>query len=100
MRIEFIYDNDCPNVEAARTLLQKSLEEAGIQSEWEEWNRDSEDCPAHAKKFGSPTILVNGQDIAGMNPASDANCCRVYDHGADGLKGVPTIEMVTKALTG
>ena len=99
MQIELIFESNCPNVDAARDLLSRVLKDSGSSCEWLEWNRDDPDSPDYARKFGSPTILVNGHDVAGLEPKSDANCCRVYDHGKDGLKGVPTFEMIRDALS-
>jgi hypothetical protein len=64
MKVEFIYDPDCPNVAEARAHLLRAFAEAGISPRWVEWSRDSAEAPVYARAFGSPTLLVNGHDVA------------------------------------
>ena len=64
MRVELIYDLGCPNVESARSMLIKAFTRTGQSARWREWDRNAADCPDYARGFGSPTILVNGRDIA------------------------------------
>ena len=58
MKVEFIYDLDCPNVAEARAQLLRAFTETGISPRWVEWSRDSAAAPAYARGFGSPTLLV------------------------------------------
>jgi hypothetical protein len=46
---------------------------------------------------GSPTILVDGRDVAGLAPAAEV-CCRVYA-GPNGFSGAPGIEQIAEALS-
>lgn len=97
-RIELIIDADCPNVDAARGVLREALTETGIGTEWTEWDRGSDDSPAYARKYGSPTILVDGLDVSGQGTESDANCCRVYVSPDGSFRGVPELDAVLSAL--
>ncbi len=97
-KIELIIDADCPNVEAARGVLREALAEAGVEAEWKEWDRESGGSPAYAREYGSPTILVDGQDVSGQGTESDANCCRVYVSADGRFRGVPDRELVVSAL--
>jgi len=45
--------------------------------------------------FGSPTILVDGEDVSGA-PSDEAASCRVY-LGSD-VRGVPSLETIIQAL--
>ena len=96
--VEFIYDVDCPNVEKARQQLQQAIDATNMDPVWQEWDRDAEDAPEYVQGYGSPTILVDGQDVAGLPPSADANCCRVYNT-EEGVAGVPSLEMITAALS-
>ncbi len=97
-RVELVYDNDCPNVDAARAQLRQALVEFRVPVEWQEWDRESADAPAYVKQYGSPTILIDGRDVAGTGTEAESNCCRVYA-GADGrLQGVPSVEEIQAAL--
>lgn len=98
--VEFIYDADCPNVEAARGQLLMAFERVRIAPQWQEWDRAKEDTPPYAGSYGSPTLLVDGRDVAGVEPSADAACCRVY-RGEDGsLSGVPSADEIVRALQG
>ena len=80
-RVELIYDKDCPNIQGARAALLQGFVEAGLQPSWTEWDRKSAESPPHVRQYGSPTILVDGRDVAGAEPADRSDACRVYDHG-------------------
>lgn len=96
LNIELIYDLDCPNVEDMRKQLLKAFAETKLKASWKEWDRNNDESPSYAKKYGSPTLLVNGKDIANQE-GSGANCCRVYID-KDGMKKVPSVDMIIKAL--
>jgi hypothetical protein len=97
--IELIYDSDCPNVPQARTNLLRAFSQAGMASRWREWDRADADAPAHVRAYGSPTILVDGRDVADAT-AADAACCRIYTNDQGGKQGVPPIALIVAALAG
>lgn len=96
--VELIYDQSCPNVDKAREVLREAFAQAGFPPAWIEWDRESPESPVHARRYGSPTILVNGKDIAGGAPNDGANCCRLYVDGDKGFSGVPSVDDITTAL--
>jgi hypothetical protein len=97
MRVELIYDADCPNVAAARSVLIEAFARTRTSARWREWERSAADTPAYARSYGSPTILVEGRDVAGVEPASASPNCRIY--GDDGLLSrTPTVSMICEAL--
>lgn len=97
MTVELIYDEECPNVAEARANLRRALVQVGLPPRWVEWNASSLAVPDYAKGFGSPAVLVNGEDVAGAAPI-EAACCRVYD--AAGTRSVaPPSELIVRALT-
>ncbi len=100
--VDLIVDAECPNVDDARALLRTALDEAGLPAEWREWDREASETPPALRGLGSPTILVNGVDVSGVDEtkpeAERANCCRVYAHDS-GLRGVPALRTVVLALT-
>jgi hypothetical protein len=98
MNVELIYDADCPNVTAMRSLLIKAFARTGVSARWREWERSTPDSPEYARSYGSPTILVDGEDIADTTPVAGAGACRVYagTHGA--LSCTPSLEAVCSAL--
>lgn len=99
-RVELIYDEDCPNIAAARAALLRGMAEAGLPAAWTEWDRRAPESPPHARHYGSPTILVDGRDVAGAEAGPGADACRVYEHEPGGLSGVPPVERIAAALRG
>ena len=97
-QVELVLDRDCPNVEAARMQLRRAFETIGETASWQEWDRDDPTCPAYARAFGSPTILVDREDVSGAGGRADANSCRVYEDEEGRLVGVPPLDVITAAL--
>lgn len=97
--VELIYDAECPNVEAAREQLRQAFRNIGLAPAWQEWDRESPTSPAHARQYGSPTILVDGRDVGGEAPRDSANCCRVYSSSETGLQRVPSVDAIATALS-
>ncbi len=93
--VELLYFPDCPNLPAAREQLRRALEEVGRRAEWLEHDVMAPHAPAHVRGFGSPTILVDGKDVAGADPTSGGSC-RVYP-GSD-VRGVPALAAIRAAL--
>lgn len=93
-----IHDAACPNVAAARSNLRAALDVVGQPPRWREFDRNAADTPAEWRVFGSPTILVEGRDVAGTDAAPGGNSCRVY-RSADGrLIGVPSVGQIAAGL--
>lgn len=95
--IELVWDDDCPNVDAARANLAEALRVLGVAPSWREWRRDDPGTPERARRAGSPAILVDGRDVEGHENEGDA-CCRLYV-GEDGRRaGAPRVESIVNAL--
>lgn len=95
--VELVYDKDCPNVAAARANLLRAFAEVGMPARWTEWEQSSPEAPARLRGFGSPTVLVEGHDVAGAQPVEGLAACRLYD-AADGRRGVPPVKQIASAL--
>ncbi len=96
MNVELIYDTSCPNVEATRAALLRAFAKLGRPPRWTEWERSAPDSPAYVRLYGSPTILVDGQDIVQGEPSGES--CRVYAGALDRLGGVPPLDKIVEAL--
>ena len=96
-KIEFIYEQGCPNIADARTQLRLALEQSGLPLHWQEWERSDPNSPAYARRFGSPSILVAGEDVAGEPPA-DAPSCRIYTNTRGRNRGIPDVNLIRHAL--
>lgn len=96
-QVELVYEPTCPYVEMARSHLRDAFKRAGLPPHWTEWNTAEHGVPAHARSYGSPTILVDGRDIAGLSPSEAGNCCRIYDIAAQD-RGAPPLDLIVTAL--
>ncbi len=85
-RIELVYLEGCPNASQARDNLRETVEASSQDLTWSEWDLMAESTPADFRRFGSPTVLVNGEDVTGENVGTEAMACR-----ADGAPSVATI---------
>jgi hypothetical protein len=98
-RVELIYDADCPNVERARAALRQALTALGAREEWREWNRGSPETPESVRRFGSPTVLVNGRDVGGDDGSAAADrSCRIYADASGRVSGVPSPQLILAAI--
>lgn len=97
-KVELIYDPDCPNVDAARANLKRSLTLSGLAPVWTEWDSTAANTPGYAKRYGSPSILVDGKDVAGIEPGERSASCRVYLDSPDQNKHIPSVEMIVTQL--
>ena len=97
-RVELAYDPDCPNVNQAREHLREAFRQAGIAPAWQEWLRSDPQAPDYMKANGSPTILIDGEDVARSSSPAGEDSCRLY-RGADGtFQGVPTVDLIVSKL--
>ena len=96
-KVELVYDRDCPNVSEARAQLRRAFARTRLEPSWREWQADAPDCPEHARGYGSPTILIDGRDVAGAERGVRASC-RLYARPDGSMRGVPSVEMIEAAL--
>lgn len=99
LSVELVYFPGCPNVEEAHARFVETFAEAGLTPRWSEYRTDDPDLPEHAHGFGSPTILVNGRDVAGAAPADSAEACRLYTDETGRRSGIPSLGSIVAALT-
>lgn len=103
LQIELVYDPGCPNVDQARDVLTTACRDAAIPAVWTEWSSDDPACPEHVSNLGSPSVLVNGEDVApGPHPwvPRDPEAgprCRVYRDG-DAIVAAPPLPRVADAI--
>ncbi len=97
--VELLYDGDCPNVQDARAQLLRAFAMTKIAPRWKEWRQDTNDSPFHLQGFGSPTILVNGNDVTDAQ-RNTGSSCRLYVQPDGSMRGVPSVETLVLALEG
>jgi len=98
MIVDLVYEKTCPNIARARKQLIKAFTESGVPVKWQEWEVSDPAAPAHIHGYGSPTILVNKQDVSGQMQQGDDYCCRVYSHDEAASKGVPAVSDIVDCL--
>jgi hypothetical protein len=99
LEIDFLYFEDCPSHEDALQRLRDVLA-AEAQIARIEIFRVETDAEAHEQQFvGSPTIRLNGQDVAPPAPGTPyALTCRVYQHEDGRMSPLPSEEMIRRTL--
>ena len=88
--IDLIYLDGCPNADAARSNLRVALERRAAAEGWREWELSSDETPEGLRGYGSPTVLVDGRDVAGDEGGAAAMACRA--------EGAPSVESILRAL--
>ena len=99
MKVQFLWFSDCPNHEAARSMLLAVLKKSGIDTEFADIDATDPDVAAELRFPGSPTIRVEGVDIEPgfADPGDYTPRCRLYAT-EQGLRGVPKREWIDAAL--
>lgn len=97
-RIELIYGADCPNAALARQRLRAALNDLGVASDWVEWERGSPEAPDYARRYGSPTILIDGSDVGHDGSAGVGEACRLYVGDGGEYAGAPSLDAIMIAL--
>ncbi|MGH9580463.1 MAG: MerC family mercury resistance protein [Terriglobales bacterium] len=97
MQVELVYDHDCPNVEEARAELLRAFAQARVPVRWQEWERSAPESPSYARRYGSPTILIDSKDVVPMDEMGGAGCCRLYP-GGTGARRSPSAEQIARRL--
>lgn len=96
MKVQLLSFPGCPNADGAREALRRALAAAGLPPTFEDVDVTASGTPEHLRQWGSPTILVDGRDIAGEPPTGPS--CRIYRSGTGG-RGVPPDELIARALS-
>lgn len=87
MKIQLLHFQGCPNVDAARSALVDALAAEKLDASIEEVDVEAADAPAWSRGWGSPTILIDGKDVAGQE-RSDSSSCRLYAGGAPSVAAI------------
>jgi glutaredoxin len=91
--IEFQYFEDCPNHKRMRDHLQQALQGIEDNVELKEIPVEDEQTAMRVQFRGSPTLLINGNDIEGMPaPEHPFFACRFYPNG------IPSAEAIGKKI--
>jgi hypothetical protein len=98
VKVEVLYVADCPTHPAAVKLVKRVLAAEGVEAEIHEVLVSDEGMARELRFCGSPTIRINGRDVAGdsQDARSFALSCRLYPGSKQ--VGLPPTEMVHRAI--
>ncbi len=98
MRVEVLYVAKCPSHRAAVELVREVLAAQGVAAEIEEVLVRDGEMASELRFPGSPTIRINGRDVAGELPKAlnFGLSCRLYSGSKQA--GLPPPEMVHRAV--
>ncbi len=97
-KVEVLYVAECPSHPAAVKLVRDVLNSEGVAAEIREVLVRDDSMATDLAFSGSPTIRINGRDVAGESPQAKAFAlsCRLYPGSAE--IGLPPVEMVRRAI--
>jgi hypothetical protein len=98
VRVEVLYVAECPSHPAAVQLVKDVLAAQGVSAEIHEVLVTHEGMASELKFCGSPTIRINGRDVAAEpeGAQSFALSCRFY--AGSKAVGLPPAEMIHRAV--
>jgi hypothetical protein len=98
--VELLWWAGCPSTDAAQAELERAIDDVGLSGVSVRRTEIDTDQKATARRFlGSPTILVDGVDVAG--PATEEPIglsCRVYRQRDGRVSPTPDPDDVREAL--
>jgi hypothetical protein len=98
-RVELLWFRDCRNHTDARGLLREVIAEVAPGTPVEDIDATDPDAARRLPFAGSPTIRVDGRDVAPWftDPGNYSPRCRIY-WTAQGLRGLPERSWIEAAL--
>ena len=96
MRIQLLTFPGCPNAFEARKRLVDALTDLGLPEAFDEVDVTDAAAEPSLTVWGSPTILVNGEDVEHEQPSGTVSC-RLY-RSAAGVSGAPSDVAIRRAL--
>jgi hypothetical protein len=99
-KVEFLYWADCPSHERALALLHEVMAEEHIQAPVEIIEVKTATEAEQYQFYGSPTIHVDGEDIAPLTEYSiqPSLTCRAYRRADGRISPLPPRELIVAAL--
>jgi len=97
VNIEILYVADCPSHPAAVKLVRDVLAAEGITAQVHQILVTDKEMAGKLKFLGSPTIRINGRDVADdQKTESFGLSCRLYSGSKQ--VGLPPMELVRHAI--
>lgn len=98
--IEFLYYEECPSHQRALDLLHEAVARASVDAPITVIRVATDDDAQRYTFFGSPTIRIDGVDIAPLPEglAQPALTCRAYRTAEGRISPLPPSELIAAAL--
>lgn len=98
MKVEVLYVAECPSHPAAVKLVKEVLAAEGVAADVHEVLVRDEGMADELRFCGSPTIRINGRDVAGESEKVErfALSCRLYPGSKE--VGLPPAEVIQRAV--
>jgi hypothetical protein len=98
MNVQVLHIDECPNWQEAGTRTRQALDALGLVNVPVEFVLISTEGEAMSTGFaGSPTIVVDGEDLFPSEGRTADLACRIY-LTERGLAGMPTLAQLERAL--
>lgn len=82
--VELLWWEGCPSTEKAAALVREAMSAEGLDPEGLELREVASDADVERERFvGSPTIRIDGRDVAPLDGEPVGLTCRIY-HLRDG----------------
>jgi hypothetical protein len=98
VRVTFLYWEGCPSHEEALERLREAIRREGVEASVEVVRVDTEEDARRWKFPGSPTILVDGEDIAPQEGLPFRLTCRAYVLEDGRISPLPSMDQIRSAL--
>ncbi len=98
LRVTFLYWEGCPSHGEALARLRQAIQDEGVEASVEVVRVDTEEDAQRLRFVGSPTILVDGQDVAPVEGLPYRLTCRAYVHEDGRVSPLPSAEQIRAAL--
>ncbi|MGB9663860.1 MAG: DF family (seleno)protein [Ignavibacteria bacterium] len=93
LKVQFQYFEGCPNHEKLHKNLIEAIKGLEDKINLEEILVEDEETAKKVKFRGSPTLLINGEDIENLSaPEEPVLACRFYP------KGIPSAEIIREKI--
>jgi protein-disulfide isomerase len=98
VKVEVLYVAECPSHPAAVKLVKEVLAAEGVATKIQEVLVRDEGMADELRFGGSPTIRINGRDVAGESQKAEsfALSCRLYPGSKQ--VGLPPVEVIRRAV--
>jgi len=98
MRVRFLYSEDCPSHEEALHRLRNALNEEQVTADIEIVRVETFEEAEKEHFPGSPTIMIDGQDVYPTPNSRYAPACRTYVLEDGRFSPLPSLSMIRKAI--